>query len=108
MEVPAPPSLVVRTLRVQGTPVLPPPSNLPQFGGLTMEKNLQWAPELLDLLHRLISMTRCPSALLPPALSISPQARVQLLLPQPLQTRVSVQSVTQGAVPPREVPLLTS
>jgi hypothetical protein len=29
-----------------------------QFGGLTMQKNLQWAPELLDLLHRLISMTR--------------------------------------------------
>ena len=27
-----------------------------------MEKNLQWAPELLDLLHRLISMTRCLSS----------------------------------------------
>ena len=28
-----------------------------------MEKNLQWAPELLDLLHRLISMTRCLTTL---------------------------------------------
>lgn len=28
------------------------------YSGLTMEKNLNWAPELLDLLHRLISMTR--------------------------------------------------
>jgi len=29
-----------------------------QYSGLAMEKNLNWAPELLDLLHRLISMTR--------------------------------------------------
>ena len=28
------------------------------YSGLVMEKNLHWAPELLDLLHRLISMTR--------------------------------------------------
>jgi len=28
------------------------------YSGLVMEKNLNWAPELLDLLHRLISMTR--------------------------------------------------
>ena len=28
------------------------------YSGLVMDKNLHWAPELLDLLHRLISMTR--------------------------------------------------
>jgi len=28
------------------------------YSGLVMEKNLNWAPELLDLLHRLIGMTR--------------------------------------------------
>ena len=28
------------------------------YSGLTLEKNLNWAPELLDLLHRLIAMTR--------------------------------------------------
>jgi len=28
------------------------------YAGMVMEKNLHWAPELLDLLHRLISMTR--------------------------------------------------
>ena len=28
------------------------------YSGLVMDKNLNWAPELLDLLHRLISMTR--------------------------------------------------
>ena len=28
------------------------------YSGLNLEKNLNWAPELLDLLHRLIAMTR--------------------------------------------------
>ena len=28
------------------------------YSGLALEKNLNWAPELLDLLHRLIAMTR--------------------------------------------------
>jgi len=28
------------------------------YSGLVMQKNLNWAPELLDLLHRLIGMTR--------------------------------------------------
>ena len=28
------------------------------YSGLQLDKNLNWAPELLDLLHRLIAMTR--------------------------------------------------
>ena len=28
------------------------------YSGLELKKNLNWAPELLDLLHRLIGMTR--------------------------------------------------
>ena len=28
------------------------------YSGLHLDKNLNWAPELLDLLHRLIAMTR--------------------------------------------------